>query len=138
MAQVAVSYFPFQSILAISTNTEQRLFADFKIETNTFVSNFNLEFSPKVALKRSEGINYYFGPGISVNPANSYANLPVANGYFVDFGMRAKPSKKYQNLQVVFEISPYVNREISGGNLRTRLGVAWNFERKKEEAAQQE
>ncbi len=129
-AQIAISYFPFQSILSVSTNTDKRLFADFKIETNNFVSNFNMEFSPKFNLKSLEKVNYYTGIGISINPVNSFANLPITNGYFIDFGMRAKPFEKLNNLQVVFEISPYVNREMNGGNLRTRIGTAWNFTRK--------
>ena len=129
-AQVAISYFPFQSILSVSTNTDKRLFADFKIETNNFISNFNMEFSPKFNLKSLAKVNYYSGIGISINPVNSFANLPITNGYFIDFGMRAKPFEKLNNLQVVFEISPYVNREMNGGNLRTRIGIAWNFTRK--------
>ncbi len=129
-AQVAVSYFPFQSILSVSTNTDKRLFADFKIETNNFISNFNMEFSSKFNMKRLEKVNYYTGIGISINPVNSYANLPITNGYFIDFGVRAKPFEQFNNLQIVFEISPYVNKEINGGNLRTRIGIAWNFRRK--------
>lgn len=129
-AQVAISYFPFQSILSVSTNTDKRLFGDFKMETNNFISNFNMEFSPKFNFKRMEKVNYYSGIGISINPINSLENLPITNGYFINFGMRAKPFEKLNSLQVVFEISPYVNREINGGNLRTRIGIAWNFTRK--------
>ncbi len=129
-AQVAISYFPFQSMLCVSTNTEKRLFGDLKIETNNFISNFNTEISPKVIVKRSENVNYYAGIGISINPVNSYANLPITNGYFIDFGVRAKPFEKHKNFQLVFEISPYVNNKINGGNLRTRIGLAWNFTNK--------
>jgi hypothetical protein len=131
-AQVAVSYFPFQSILSISTNTEKLCWADYKLETNSFVSNFNMELSPKLNFRKRELTNYYTGPGISFNPAYSFANLRVLNGFFIDFGVRIKPIAKQRNLQVVFEISPYVNREFSGGNIRTRLGVAWNFQKSKE------
>jgi hypothetical protein len=53
--------------------------------------------------------------------------LPTTNGYFIDFGMRASPFEKFNNLQIVFEISPYFNIEISSGNLRIRIGFAWNF-----------
>lgn len=127
LAQVAISYFPFQSILAVSGNTDKRLFADVKLETNNFISNLNMELSPKFNFKRLDRINYYTGIGASLNPVNAAANLPMINGYFVDFGMRAKPLEKLHQLQMVFELSPYINREIKGGNLRTRLGVAWNF-----------
>lgn len=127
IAQVAVSYFPFQSILSVSTHTDKRVFADLKMETNNFISNLNMEFSPKFNLRRLEKANYYTGIGISINPLNSFAQLPIANGYFIDFGVRAKPLEKLYNLQIVFEISPYVNREMNGGNLRTRLGIAFQF-----------
>jgi len=129
-SQVAISYFPFQSILSISTNTEKILFVDYKIETNNFISNLNMEFSPKFNLKRTEWINYYIGAGLSFNPANLYADLPITNGYFIDFGLRAKPFIKIRNFQVVFEISPYINKEFKSGNIRTRIGLAWNFTNK--------
>jgi hypothetical protein len=128
--QIAVSYYPFQSIISISTDTDKLIFADFKLETNNFISNFNMEFSPKVNFKIQENINYYTGPGISINPVNSFADLPVINGYFIDIGLRAKPFKNYYNLQIVFELSPYINVNFNGGNLRTRLGLAWNFTHK--------
>jgi hypothetical protein len=131
-SQVTIGYFPFQSFLSVSTNTDRTLFADFKMESNNFISNFNMEFSPKFNFKTLEKVNYYTGLGISINPANSFADLPITNGYFIDFGLRAKPFEKLNNLQVVFEISPYVNREINGGNLRTRLGMAWKFRSKSE------
>jgi hypothetical protein len=89
-----------------------------------------MEFSPKINLKRTEVINYYFGTGLSFNPANLNADLPITNGYFMDFGIRAKPFIKIRNLQVVFEISPYINKEFKSGNLRTRIGIAWNFTNK--------
>jgi len=126
-SQVAISYFPFQSILTISTNTEKILFIDYKIETNNFISNLNMEFSPKFNLTRKVAINYYIGAGLSFNPANLNADLPITNGYFMDFGLRAKPFIKIRNLQIVFEISPYINKEFKSGNLRTRIGLSWNF-----------
>lgn len=90
-----------------------------------------MEFSSKFNYKITDNISYYSGIDISINPVNSFANLPITNGYFIDFGMRAKPIERLDNFQVVFEISPYVNRDIDGGNLRTRLGIAWNFTRPK-------
>ncbi|MBS1536963.1 MAG: hypothetical protein JST20_04375 [Bacteroidetes bacterium] len=126
-SQVTISYYPLQSILSISTNTNKLFFADFKLETNTFISNLNMEFSPKINFKSLDNVNYYTGIGISINPVNSYADLPITNGYFIDFGIRAKPFDKLRNLQLVFEISPYINKDCSGGNLRTRLGLSWNF-----------
>lgn len=125
--QVAVSYFPFQAILSVSSPVDKLVFIDYKLETNTFFSNMNMEFSPKLNLVRREKVNYYTGLGWNFNPMNAYANLPISNGYFVDFGLRAKPFDQLKNLHVVFELSPYVNSNFTGGNLRSRLGVAWSF-----------
>lgn len=131
LSQVAVSYFPFQSILSLSSNTEKRVWADYKLETNSFSSNLNMEFSPKINLKRTEWVNYYLGAGISINPANNEAGSSLLNGSFIDIGARIKPWAKARNFQIVFEISPYANRLFSNGNIRTRLGAAWNFTKKK-------
>ena len=129
-AQIAVTYIPVQSLLGLSSNTEKALWADFKLQTNSFVSNLNMEFSAKWNFSRKKPVNYYAGPGWSMNPAYAFVDLPVINGYFVDFGARIKPFGRVKNLQVVFEISPYVNATLNGGNLRTRLGIAWNFSKK--------
>ena len=130
-AQIAISYYPFQSQLSVSTNTEKFFWADYRIETNTFISNINMELSPMFNIKRTTFANYYIGPGINFNPAYAKTDLSVMNGYFIDFGVRAKPFQKYTGIQVLFEISPYVNTKFSGGNLRTRLGIAYNFNRSK-------
>lgn len=126
-SQVVVSYFPFQSILSVSSDTDNMFWGDYKIETNTFFSNLNMELSLKYNVIRNERVNYYFGPGIGFNPVNGFSDLPVTNGYFMDFGVRIRPLSQPRNLQIVFEISTYSNREFTGGNLRTRIGAAWNF-----------
>jgi hypothetical protein len=129
-AQVSVSYFPIQSVLAISSNTERLVWADYKVETNTFFSNLNMELSPKINFRRTPAVNYYSGAGISFNPAYQASDLPIVNGYFLDLGVRIKPIRQYRNLQLVFEVSPYLNKEFNGGSLRTRLGISYNFTRK--------
>lgn len=86
-----------------------------------------MEFSPKYNVRMSERVNYYLGAGISINPLNGASDLPVTNGYFFDCGVRIKPLSEDRNVQIIFELSPYVNREFSGGSLRTRLGIGYNF-----------
>jgi hypothetical protein len=126
-AQVAIGYYPFQSILSVSTSTEKAVWADFRIETNTFFSNMNMELAPMWNLKRTDWVNYYVGFGTSFNPANTFQALPFVNGYAVYFGSRIKPMQKYKNVQLLFEISPYINQEFSSGNLRTLFGLAYNW-----------
>lgn len=126
-AQVSLGYYPFQSILSVTTNTEKIIWGDFRIETNTFFSNVNMELSPMWNFKRTDWVNYYTGAGVNFNPVNVFQDLPFINGYTLDFGARIKPIQKHKNIQLLFEISPYINQEFSSGNLRTLLGVAYNW-----------
>ncbi len=126
-SQIAITYVPFQSLLGISTNTDKLLWLDYKIETNTFASNLNMELSPKINFIRKENVNYYFGAGISFNPVYFSSDLSITNGYFLDFGARVKPFTKYKSVQILFELSPYINNQFVSGNIRTRLGVSYNF-----------
>jgi hypothetical protein len=126
-SQVAVGYFPFQSVVSLSTNTEKAVWLDYKLETNSFSSNLNMEISPKWNFKRREFVNYYVGAGIAFNPVYVFSNLPIVNGSFLDFGARIKPLKQLNNFQLILELSPYVNADFAGGNIRSKLGLAWNF-----------
>lgn len=130
LAQVAVSYFPFQSVLGVSSSTERRLWVGLNAQTNTFISNVNLEVQGMVNLKRGEWVNYYAGLGANANPASALNGLPLLNGYTLTAGARIKPLANYRNVQVVFELAPYTNAHFDGGYLRTMLGVAYNFRRR--------
>ena len=126
-AQIAVTYIPFQSIFGISSNVEKLMWVDYKIETNNFASSLDMEISQKINFKRKEIVNYYVGPGFSFNPAYSFVDLPFTNGYFIEFGTRIKPIAKFKNIQLMFELSPYINNKLNNGYLRTRLGFSYNF-----------
>lgn len=127
IAQVSVGYYPFQSLLAVSTASDRLLWAEYKLETNTFMSNLNMELSPRINIKRTAQSKFYIGAGISINPINQFSELSALNGSFIDIGTRIKPLKTQPGFRVIFEISPYVNRTFDSGNLRTRLGLAWEF-----------
>lgn len=126
-AQIAVGYYPFQSIIALSLNPENRIFGDFRVETNTFFSNTNMEILPLVNLKRTDWANYYIGAGINFNPLNSFNDLSITNGFLLATGVRVKPIAKNEDFQILFEISPYVNRTATGGIIRTLLGIAYTI-----------
>ncbi|MCC2546401.1 hypothetical protein LJY25_08085 [Hymenobacter sp. BT175] len=128
-AQVAVTYFPFQSVLGVSSDTERRVWGGLNLETNTFISNVNVEVQGVVNVKRGSWVNYYTGLGLNTNPLYAVNELPLVNGYSLTFGTRIKPLPNHRNLQVVFELAPYANRYLDGGYLRTMLGLAYNFRR---------
>jgi hypothetical protein len=127
-AQIAVGYFPFQSIVSLTTNTEKKFWVDYKVETNTFFTNMNMELSVKYNFKKNTQYNLYVAPGFVFNFTNPSAGSPFANGYFIDFGSRIKPLEKNKHVQLVFELSPYVNYEFKSGNLRSRLGIAYQLQ----------
>ena len=129
-AQVAVTYFPFQSVLGVATDTERPLWVGLNAETNTFISNVNLELQGMANLKRGEWVNYYAGLGVNTNPLAAVNELPLLNGYTITAGTRIKPLANYRNVQVVFELTPYVNTHFDGGFVRTMLGLAYNFRRR--------
>jgi hypothetical protein len=128
-AQVAVTYFPFQSVLGVDSNPERRLWAGVNAETNTFLSNVNLELHGMVNLHRAETVNAYLGLGLNTNPAAAINELPLLNGYTLTLGTRIKPLAANRQVQVVFELAPYANTHFDGGYLRTLLGLAYRFQR---------
>jgi hypothetical protein len=129
-AQVAVTYFPFQSVLGVASDTERRLWVGVNAETNTFLSNVNLEWQGMANLKKGEWVNYYAGLGVNTNPLAAINELPLVNGYSFTAGARIKPFANYRHVQVVFEVAPHANAYFDGGTLRTLLGLAYNFRRR--------
>jgi hypothetical protein len=134
-AQMSVSYFPFVSVLQAGTNTERTFWADWKLVVNTNVSNMDMEISPKWNFHKGSIAHSYVGIGPSINLSYIGSTNSVLNGYLLDFGTRIKPISKIPEAQVVFEVSPYVNRHFEGGKLRARLGVSWNFSGSKQKKA---
>ncbi|MEM7371789.1 MAG: hypothetical protein AAF587_24450 [Bacteroidota bacterium] len=130
-AQLSVGYYPFQSELSVSANVENTIWGDLRIASNTFFGNITIEPILMANIKKSEIVNYYGGIGMNFNFFNAFNNISIINGYNLHFGTRAKPIKQFNNLHVIFEISPYMNRNFDGGLLRTRLGIAYLFKNKK-------
>ena len=133
-AQLSIGYYPFQSELSISTNAENTIWGDLRIASNTFFGNITIEPILMVNINRTEIINYYGGIGMNLNFFNTYDNISIINGYNLHFGTRAKPIKQLNSLHVIFEISPYMNRNFDGGLLRTRLGIAYQFKKKEKKS----
>ena len=129
-AQISIGYFPFQSEILIATNSERLIWGDFRVATNPFYGHITTEPVLMVNVKRAEWANFYGGIGTNLNFFNAASNISVVNGYSVHLGTRAKPLKRLTRLHVIFEISPYVNRNFDGGLLRTRIGLAYLFLRR--------
>lgn len=130
-AQISLGYYPFQSEISITTNSERLIWGDCRFATNTFYGNITTEPVLMVNVKRTELANFYGGIGMNLNFFNSASDISIINGYNLHLGTRAKPIKNLSNLQIIFEISPYMNRNFDGGILRTRIGLAYLFAKKK-------
>ncbi len=127
LAQMSVGYLPFESIISISTHSDHLIWGELRIQSNTFFGNVVTEPSLRWNFKREPLANYYFGAGLAANPFNVTQDLPLIDGYAIAFGSRIKPITKYPKIQLIFEISPYVNRYFDGGTLKSHLGVAYQF-----------
>jgi hypothetical protein len=140
-AQTTISYFPWQSWAGVTTKISSRFALDYKVETNSFFNNLNMEFGVRVLKERIynnemdghttliKKLNLCTGIGLAFNPLNYLAKVNTINGYYIDLGIRWHVPK-YEFLFINFECSPLVNASFTNGNLRTRLGLGYKFGRK--------
>jgi len=129
-AQAAISYYPVTSYIGVSTNTEHKIWADLRLQTNTFIGFSNFEISPKLNLKRTEVVKTYIGTGLNFNIAYGLYDAQYINGYFVSAGVMVSPFKQARAFSFVFEVSPYINYSLSDAIIRSTLGITWQFRRK--------
>lgn len=126
----SVAYYPFSSILSVSTNPEKGFWLDGRFQMNSFFSSLATEVAPAVNLNSNPKGRFYFGGGIRANALAASAGNDLLEGYFVNFGMRSAPFEKYPQVQIAFELSPFVANDFESGLFRSRLGLAYNFSRK--------
>lgn len=130
-AQVSIGYYPFQSEISVSTNSERLVWGELRIATNTFYGNITTEPIAMVNVYRKTVLNIFGGAGVNFNFFNAISDISVLNGYSLHVGSRIKPFQNVKNIQLIFEVSPYFNKSFDGGLFRTRLGVAYQFHPKK-------
>jgi hypothetical protein len=127
----SVAYYPFNSILSVSTNPELKVWADFRFQTNSYFSSLSTEIAPAINLNKNPKGRYYLGGGVRINYlAALQGDTKMLEGYFFNLGVRSAPFEKIPQIQIAFEVSPYVARNFESGLFRTRLGLAYNFSHK--------
>jgi len=141
-AQTTVNYFPWQSLLGITKQFKYNIALDYKIETNSFFNNMNMEVGvrrTKVFIKKIDHADYLevwkqatlnYGLGIAFNPTNPFANINIVNGYYLDLGARWDFEISKNVFYFILDCSPYVNKAFTNGNLRTRLGLGYRISKK--------
>jgi hypothetical protein len=143
MAQGSAGYYPWNSLLTISTNPRKLLWVDARFQTNSLFSSLSVDILPMINFKRGEVTQWYFGGGVRLNPlyriADAKADLVTVDGYSINVGVRISPLPQNRNIQLALELNPYVKDDFASGVLKSNFGVIYVFTKKKkkiEEAAQ--
>ena len=127
----SVAFYPFNSILSVSTNPESRVWGDLRFQTNSYFSSLSTEIAHAVNLNKNPKGRYYLGGGLRINYlAPLQGDGKLLEAYFFNGGVRSAPFEKIPQIQIAFEVSPYVARNLESGLFRTRLGLAYNFSHK--------
>ncbi|TLU98176.1 hypothetical protein [Dyadobacter luticola] len=136
-AQASVGYYPWSSLLSISTNPRKAVWLDARFQTNSLFSSLSVDILPMVNLKRGEVVQWYLGGGVRLNPlyriADADADLITIDGYSLNFGARIAPLPKNRNIQLVLELNPYVKDKFDSGVLKSHFGLVYVFGKKKKD-----
>jgi hypothetical protein len=132
----AFTYYPFNSLFSVATNPNNAVWADFRFQMNSYISSLSTEISPMINLNKSERAKFYVGAGVKANFLN-YLNPDVSKqspleGYFINTGVRASPFVKLPRFQIIFELSPYANKNFDLGVFRANLGLGYVLGKKKQ------
>ncbi len=125
----SIVYYPFNSLLALSTNPDKKLWLDVKLQTNSYFSSLSSEISPEFNLNNNPKATFYVGLGMKLNYLNVFQGNKILDGYFFNSGVRTSPFEKQKKVQIIFELSPFAGRNFDIGLLRSYFGVGYNFSR---------
>lgn len=128
----SVTFYPFSSMLSLSTNPDKPGWLDLRIQTNSFTSSLATEIAPAFNLNNNPKARIYVGGGARFNfLAAAFDNRDALEGLFLNVGMRSALFEKYPGIQIAFELSPYANSDFDLGTFRANLGIGYNFSKKK-------
>jgi hypothetical protein len=138
-AQASVGYYPWSSLLSVSTNPRNVIWFDARFQTNSLFSSLSIDLLPMINLKRGEVVQWYLGGGVRINPlyriADANADLITIDGYSVNIGARIAPLRQNRNIQLALELNPFVKDKFESGVLKSHFGLVYVFgKRKKEES----
>ncbi|UFH56064.1 hypothetical protein [Spirosoma sp. KNUC1025] len=128
--QASVAYYPFNSLVSVSSNADRAFWFDGRLQTNTVFGSLSTTLCPMVNVARKAQVNYYTGLGIRFNALNGIDDRDILEGYSLHIGVRIKPLLMLPNLRVAFEIAPYSRKDFKTGNLQSFLGLVYQFRKK--------
>ncbi|WP_080236718.1 hypothetical protein [Spirosoma rigui] len=127
--QASVAYYPFNSVVSVSTNADRALWLDARVQTNTVFGSLSTTICPMINVARRENVNYYTGLGIRFNALNGLDNRDILEGYSLNVGVRAKVPF-LPNLRAAFELSPYARKDFKVGVMQSYLGLVYQFSKR--------
>lgn len=134
-AQATVGYYPWSSLLTVSTNAKKAIWLDTRMQTNSLFSSLSIDLLPMVNLKRGEVAQWYLGGGLRLNPlyriADANADLITIDGYSINFGVRIAPLPMNRRIMLALELNPYVKDKFDSGVLKSHFGLVYAFGKKK-------
>jgi hypothetical protein len=133
-AQASVGYYPWSSLLTISTNPQKAVWLDTRFQTNSLFSSLSVDLLPMINVKRGEVTQWYFGGGLRLNPlyriADPKSDLINIDGYSINVGVRISPLPQNRRIQLALELNPYVKDDFASGVLKSHFGVVYVFGKK--------
>jgi hypothetical protein len=124
----AVTYYPFTSLLSFASDPTKGAFADIRFQMNSPSNSLSTEIAGNLGFSRRVYTSMYWGGGVKFNYLNSYADLDILEGYFMNIGFRATPfERKLKNAQIVLELSPFAGKNLNYGNFRANFGIGYVF-----------
>ncbi|SDH08594.1 hypothetical protein SAMN04487996_12844 [Dyadobacter soli] len=134
-AQASVGYYPWSSLLTVSTNAKNVIWLDTRLQTNSLFSSLSIDLLPMINLKRGEIAQWYIGGGVRLNPlyriADADADLITVDGYSVNVGVRIAPLPMNRRIMLALELNPYVKDKFDSGVLKSHFGIVYAFGKKK-------
>jgi hypothetical protein len=127
-----VSYYPFNSQFAISSNPTNVLFVEGRMQMNSATSAITTEMGPMITFYKKSNALYYFGGGVNIGwAANLLNNTSILKGYYGSIGVRAFPFEKLPKMGINFEITPFTDTKVETGLVRAWLGLSYHFGKNK-------
>ena len=127
--QASIAYYPFNSVVSVSTNADRAVWLDARFQTNTAFGSLSTTICPMVNVARRENVNYYVGLGIRFNGLNALDNRDILEGYSMHVGVRAKVPF-VPNLRAAFELAPYSRKDFKYGIMQSYLGLVYQFKKR--------
>jgi hypothetical protein len=128
----SISYYPFNSQLAVSSNPTNMAWAEVRMQMNSATSALTSEFGPMLTVYKTKDALFYTGGGVNIGwMSNVFNQSSILKGFYGSVGVRAYPFTSLPHLGLNFEFTPYTDSKVKTGLLRAWLGINYHFGKNK-------